>query len=190
MCIATKPPQGPSRTTTRTLPYTFNSNMVCVDLMYLVDAEDNRYVALPVVCAGTVYHVACLVRSRVPKYVMQVFVEMLLTRYAVSVTVVVDEGCEFESTFAHECKKLTVRIAESHSGWQQRLVEGRGGLLSEMWNNIVYEFHVSGREQAKLALAMWSQERNMDERGVVSLQSRPCPDEHFDGSVSLSWISS
>ena len=61
-----KPTQRPSRTTTWTRPYTSNRK-VCVDLKYLVDAEDNKHVALSAVGAGTLYHVACLVKNMVPK---------------------------------------------------------------------------------------------------------------------------
>ena len=43
VCVVTKPPQHPSRTTTRTRLPSFQT-VVCVDLTCLVDAEHNRRV--------------------------------------------------------------------------------------------------------------------------------------------------
>ena len=71
--------------------------MVCANLKYLVDAENNRHVAVPAVCAGTLCQMACLVKIRVPTHVMQGFLV---------VVVVVDQRCDFEAIFAHECGQI------------------------------------------------------------------------------------
>ena len=62
--------------------------MVRVDLKDMVDAEDTMHVAVSHVCAGTMYHAACLVKHRMPSHVMQVLVEMWLTRGSVPEIVV------------------------------------------------------------------------------------------------------
>ena len=68
----------------------------------------------------------------------------------------VDQGSEFDPTFA--------RITGSHAGWQQGLVERLGGLLGDIWNKAVCEFHIKGRHQDKLADHVHAgQERNSDE---------------------------
>ena len=98
----------------------------------------------------------------VPKHVVQVFVDMLLTHCDVPEIVVLDAGAEFEFTFALESVELriSIRIAGSDAGWQQGLVEWHGGLLSEIRNKNIYEFHVSGNYQEELALAMCAQSKN------------------------------
>ena len=60
-----------------------NNDMDETDLKYLVDSEDIRHLAITAVCAGTKYHVACLVKNRVPEHVLQVFVGMWLTHSGV-----------------------------------------------------------------------------------------------------------
>ena len=66
-CITTRPPKRPARTTTKTRRSFCNKMVcVCVEMKYLVDAEDSKHVALSAVCAGTMYHVACLVKKSVP----------------------------------------------------------------------------------------------------------------------------
>ena len=64
---------------------------------------------------------------------------------------------------AHECEAFGfgMRFTQSRAGRQQGLVEREGGLRSETWNKTVCEFHVSGREHVKLALAMWVQAKNV-----------------------------
>ena len=55
--------------------------------------------------------------------------------------VVVYQGGEFESIFAQEFDRITGSLA----GWQQRLVERNGVLLSDLWSEVVSECHVKGR---------------------------------------------
>ena len=63
---------------------------MCVDLKCLVDAKDNMHVAWSAVCAGVMYHVACLALNKVPKHVMQVFMDKWLTHHGVQEIVEID----------------------------------------------------------------------------------------------------
>ena len=123
--------------------------MAYVELKHLVDREDNTHVEFSALCDGTMYHVACLVKKEAFKHIMQGFVDIWLTHYGVLEIVVVDQGAEFESTFAHECEEsgIDIRITGSHAGWQQGFLERRGGLLSEMWNKRVCKFRIPQRER-------------------------------------------
>ena len=82
--------------------------MVCVDLKYLLDAEENRHVALSAVC-GTMYHAASLVKNWVPKHVAQCFLGFWLARDVVP-GIVVSQGGEFESMFALQCEEYGIGI--------------------------------------------------------------------------------
>ena len=103
--------------------------MVCVDWEYLLDCEEQRDIARSgmSVFAGTIYHIACLVKNRVPVYVVQCFVE----RCGAPGIVVVDQGGEFESRVVQACEEMEVdvRITGPCAGRQQGLVEQHGGLL-------------------------------------------------------------
>ena len=100
---------------------------------------------------------------------------MWLTHHGVPSIVVVNQGGEFESTFAQECEEFgaQIRITGSRAGWQQGFVERHGGLLGEIWINNVYEFHVSGRaSDIGIGPVCASQERNIDEVRRLSRASR------------------
>ena len=59
--------------------YTFNKHGVCVDLKFLVDAQDSKHIALTAACSETLYHVVYLVKNGVRTHVMRVFVEKWVT---------------------------------------------------------------------------------------------------------------
>ena len=75
--------------------------------------------------AGTMYHVACSVKNRVPKHVVQCFIYMWLTHHGGQEVVVVDQG-ELESTLAQQ-RRIWGRLRIT--GSQQSLVERHGSVL-------------------------------------------------------------
>ena len=103
------------------------NKIVCVDLKYFFDSEgidtSRRLVS---VCVGTMYHVACMVKNREPKHVVQCFIEVVCQKI-----VVVDQGSKFGCTFSQEPEGfcIDVRITGSHAGWRHGLVKRHGGSL-------------------------------------------------------------
>ena len=76
MCVWRQAAQKRSLKTSTSLgPLSFNK-MVCFDLKYVWDSVENRHIALSGICAGTMHHVACLVKNRVPRHVVQCSVEV------------------------------------------------------------------------------------------------------------------
>ena len=69
------------------------------------------------------------------------------TNCGVLEVVVVDQGGEFESTFAQEFEDygIDARITGSLAGWQQSLVERNGVLLCDLWSKVASECHMKGR---------------------------------------------
>ena len=139
-----------------------------MDLRYLSDSEENRHVALSGFCAGTMYHVARLVKHCVPKHVVQCF-----------------QGSELESTLAD------VRITGSHAGRQQGLVERHGGSLRETWNKIVNECHIKGRASQDGAMCVQVQRATLMKchvsRGSAVILAAPGSRPYFRISESHSW---
>ena len=74
---------------------------------------------------------ASLVKSRVPKHVIQRFIEMRLTHYGLPGIVVVGQGGEFGTTLSQEYDEfgIDVHTTGSHAGWWQGLVERHGGVV-------------------------------------------------------------
>ena len=107
------------------------------------------------------YHVACFVLDRVPKHVVQCFLEIRLTPQWRARSCV-DHGGEFELACLQECAgdKIDVRITRSHARWQQGWVETHGGLLGDFLEQVVYEFHIKGMQQGKMVLAMCMRAKN------------------------------
>ena len=59
-----------------------------------------------------------MAKNRVPKHVVQNCIERWLTHHGVPDIVVVDQGGEFESTFAKKCENFVIdaRVTGSHEG--------------------------------------------------------------------------
>ena len=102
--------RGPARSTKR---------CVCRPKVFSPHGGQQACCIVSCVCSNNVPWV----KNRVPKHVMHVFVDMWLTHYGVPEIVMVDQGGEFESTFAQECEEfgIDIRVTGSHAGWQTRI---------------------------------------------------------------------
>ena len=112
ICMATGHPKRPMKATTRMRPLVLAT--LCVDWKYSGGFQENRHVALSSTCAGTMFHRACLVKTRIPKKGCQDVSYRRGSHHGVPKIVVVNERGEFESTVAQEC-------------------EDRGSLISHCW---------------------------------------------------------
>ena len=101
-------------------------------------------------------------KNRVPQHVVQCVSDMWLAHSGVP-EIVVDQGCELESTMTQACDHfvIDVRIIGTHAGWHQGLVERHGGLFVEIGSAAVCEFHFKGEHVAGHVHA--GQERNTHE---------------------------
>ena len=149
----------------------FFHKMVCVDSKYLLDSEEHRHAALSGVRAGTMYHVACLVKNRIPQHVVRCASDMWLAHSGVPETVV-DQGCEFETTTAQARVDfvLDVRITGGHVGWHQGLVERHGVLFVEVGSAAVCEFHHLKGNMSR-AMCMQAKNATLTRCGVTPAQT-------------------
>ena len=80
VCIRMSRPLKPMESSAELRPFGFNET-VGMDIKYLKDYEQNKFVALSVVCAGTSFHQAVLVKNRDPKHISEQFLKMWITHW-------------------------------------------------------------------------------------------------------------
>ncbi len=117
-------------------PFGFNET-VGMDLKYLKDFEENRFVALTIVDSGTAFQQACLLKTRDPKHVSEKFLETWITHYGCPRTVIVDQGGEFQSYFTQMLEDLGLesKVSGAHAPWQNALAERHNGILGHAFNS-------------------------------------------------------
>ena len=79
-------------------PFGFNE-VVVVDLKYVKDSKGKQFVALSLVDAGTCWHVAILLKKRMPRHVVRKMIEGWIRHYGCPNHLIVDQGGEFEGYF-------------------------------------------------------------------------------------------
>jgi hypothetical protein len=161
VCLRMARPPKPLEASTAIRPFGFNET-VGLDLKYLKDYEKNKFVALSVVCAGTSFHQAVLVRNRDPKHVSEEFLRMWISHYGCPRMVIADQGGEFSSHFVQMCEDfdLDIKLSGAHAPWQNALAERHGSILEEAYNSVVQTLSTTGREEVSLALAASVQAKN------------------------------
>ena len=153
VCQAKKRPPKPQVAGGASRPFGFNE-VVSTDLKYLKDSLGETFVILHVVCSGTSWHAASLIKTRQPEYVAQKFMEIWISHYGPPKLIIADQGGEFQSHFLSFCEDygIDVKMSGSHAPWQNALAERHGAILGEMWEAVVYEHQARGLKDCRLAL--------------------------------------
>jgi hypothetical protein len=116
VCQRMSKPAKPAEASTAIRPFGFNET-VGMDLKYLKDRDQNRYVALTVVDSGTAFQQATLLKSRDPKHVAEKFVDLWIAHYGCPRMVIVDQGGEFSSYFTQLLEDLGLdsKVSGAHT---------------------------------------------------------------------------
>ena len=82
--------------------------------------------------------------------------------YGVPEVFVIDQGGEFEAEFIAMCEEshIDTKVAGSHAHWQHGFAERHGCVLGKIFENIVYQFSITGKDEVKLALAISRQAKH------------------------------
>ena len=110
-------------------PFGFNK-VVCIDVKYLKDTTQQHRVALPMVDAGTAYHVAVMLRNGSSEHVSRKVLEKWILHYGAPELFAIDLGGEFVGHFLDLCEEFNIDVeaAGAHAHWQHGLAERHGGI--------------------------------------------------------------
>ena len=127
VCAARKPPRHPQASTVNTRPYGFNHTLH-VDLKYLWDVREKKYVCMSILCLGTGMHQATLLKTRRSDYVASRFLKHWLQLYGAPRKLVHDQGGEFEAAFVALMEQFSINttVTGAHSPWQVGIGERHG----------------------------------------------------------------
>ena len=174
VCQESAPPSSTKEVSAKTRPYAFGK-VVCMDLKYLKDAEENHHVAMSAVDAGTSWHGGCLLKNRTPEHVVRRFLEVWIAHYGVPELIICDQGGEFYAAFVEMCEEFGIdtKVVGSHAAWQHGFAERHGGILGEMFAKVVHQHGIVGREKCKIAYAVCLQAKNgtMTRNGMTAEQA-------------------
>ena len=145
-CELRKGPPRPLPARPGTRPVAFNME-VHIDLKYEKDFKRDAYVGLSMVDSATCFHADKLLRSRNPAHVAGKLFTGWIAMFGVPVTIVSDQGGEFETEFIALLEDLWIPRA-----WQNGVVERHNGLLGVSWSAVVQSEQVVGRAGMKVAL--------------------------------------
>ena len=154
VCAARKPPRHPQASTVNTRPYGFNHTLH-VDLKYLWDVREKKYVCMSILCLGTGMHQATLLKTRRSDYVASKFLKHWLQLYGAPRKLVHDQGGEFEAAFVALMEQFSINttVTGAHSPWQLGIGERHGSLLGHALQSIVAEQLCEGYRSMKEALS-------------------------------------
>ena len=142
-------------------PVTFNET-IAIDLKFVNDCQEQRYVALSMIDTATNYHQAALLRNRNPDHCAKKFLTKWVALFGTPTWIHLDQGGEWEAEFILflEHHAIGTRVTGSHSGWQLGHAERHGALLGTAWSALIYEHQVTDREGMKTTLMCAVQAKN------------------------------
>ena len=146
-------PKKPMKSSGTIRPYGFN-HTVYVDLKFVQDVAGKAHAALSMVCAGTTFHRAAVLKTKTARYVARKFLRHWVSQFGPPLHVVHDQGGEFEREFAQYLEDMSISadVTGSHAPWQLAVGERHGGLLGVAWQAAIVEHRAEGRADIKTAL--------------------------------------
>eukprot|EP00435_Cladocopium_sp_Y103_P016026 s641_g4.t1 len=154
VCAARRPPKHPQAATVNSRPYGFNHTLH-VDLKYLWDCREKKYVCMSVLCLGTGLHQAQLLKTRRSDYVASKFLKHWIQPFGAPRKLVHDQGGEFEAAFVGLMEQFSINttVTGAHAPWQLGVGERHGSLLGHALQSIVTEQQCEGYRSMKEALS-------------------------------------
>ena len=80
-----------------------------MDLKFMSDVADHAYVALSIVCTGTAYHKAVLLKTKTPRYVAKKILRHWISVFGAPQAAVHDQGPEFERDVVALMEDMSIR---------------------------------------------------------------------------------
>ena len=155
-------PKHPMATTPTLRPFGFNRK-IHVDIKFVFDSRGAKYPALSVVDLGTVYHAACMLKTRRSDYVASKFLRLWIQPFGPPEHITHDQGGEFELVFTQLLEQMAVpsSVTGAHAGWQLSVGERHGHILGNMISAITAEHMSEGFSAMKLVLSSAVSAKNM-----------------------------
>ena len=146
ICLQSQAPksQGPAMTRQQGV-YDFNDT-VAADLLTIHDVDGTAYEVLSLVCWGSRYHVAKILKTKSSVSVAKKFLRYWVNWAGSPKRLHYDRGGEFEGKFETMLERLNVEsyVVPTDAAWQAGLGERHGGILKTMHRAIVHETSARG----------------------------------------------
>ena len=133
--------------------YDFNDT-VAADLLTVHDVDGVAYEVLSLVCWGSRYHVAKILKTKSSISVAKKFLRYWVNWAGAPKRLHYDRGGEFEGKFETMLERLNVEsyVVPTDAAWQAGLGERHGGILKTMHRAIVHETSARGYEEMEMTL--------------------------------------
>jgi IS30 family transposase len=120
--------------------YDFNDT-VAADLLTVHDVDGTAYEVLSLVCWGSRYHVAKILKAKSSVTVAKKFLRYWVNWAGSPKRLHYDCGGEFEGKFETMLERLNIEsyVVPTDAAWQAGLGERHGGILKTMHRAIVHE---------------------------------------------------
>ena len=195
VCAEKLAPQKPVSVAGHLRPFGFNKT-IHIDLKFMGDVANHTYAALSLVCTGTAYHKAVLLKTKTPRYVAKKILRHWISTFGAPLHLVHDQGPEFERDVVAllEDMSINTEVTGVQAPWQLAVGERHGGILGGLWRAVVHEHQCSDRESMKAALdaAVHAKNSTMTRNGFTPYQAvfgfhprDPCSALQEDGQDNL-----
>ena len=133
--------------------YDFNDT-VAADLLTVHDVDGKAYEVLSLVCWGSCYHVAVLLKTKSSALVAKMFIRQWVNWAGAPRKLQYDRGGEFEGHFEAMLERLNIEsyVVPTDAAWQAGLGERHGGIMKTMHRAIVHETSARGHEEMEITL--------------------------------------
>ena len=160
-CGASSAPGRPMSQRSDMRPTVFNEH-IAIDLKFMKDCMDQKYVALSMVDLATNYHQATLLKSRSPPHVAHKLIHKWINLFGIPARISLDQGGEWEAEFllVMEEHAIDTQFSGSHAPWQLGHAERHGALLATAWIALIQEHQVQDRTGMKATLSCAVQAKN------------------------------
>jgi hypothetical protein len=133
--------------------YDFNDT-VAADLLTVHDVDGVAYEVLSLVCWGSRYHVAKVLKTKSSISVAKKFLRYWVNWAGATKRLHYGRGGEFEGKFETVLERLNIEsyVVPTDAAWQAGLGERHGGILKTMHRAIVHETSARGYEEMEITL--------------------------------------
>lgn len=161
VCGSSPMPRRPMPQRSDLRPITFNET-VAIELKFIRDCSDGKYVALSMIDLATNFHQGVLLRNQEPAHVARKFLNRWISMFGIPQWLTLDQGGEWEAEFILmlEQHAIGTKYTGSHAAWQLGHAERHGALLGVAWGALVHEYQVQDREGMKTTLMCAIQAKN------------------------------
>jgi transposase InsO family protein len=147
-CELREPPPNIPKTTMPYRPTRFN-HTVGIDLKFVQDSAQEKYVLLNILDLATTFQVCVSVMDKSATATVRAFEERWINWAGVPDVIVFDKGTEYLGSFRQMVERygIATRVTATESPWQQGMVERHGGVAGDIIEAVALDQGVTGREE-------------------------------------------